>query len=138
MGREAPHRARDAARDVPLEHSPYLGGGTKPRRPLETSHQHGHRRVFPGRNTLIDLLQDNDHNIVNQRGGVPEAVAGGRVRIAFEHGFLDISNFRPAPPYGHAVATVDGQFETVLSATRSCAATSNASTKCSSATSSTS
>ncbi len=93
---------------------------------------------FPGRNTLIDLLQDNDHNIVNQRGGVPEAVAGGRVRIAFEHGFLDISNFRPAPPYGHAVATVDGQFETVLSATRSCAATSNASTKCSSATSSTS
>ncbi|MCY4511305.1 MAG: hypothetical protein OXG35_30725 [Acidobacteria bacterium] len=37
--------------------------------------------LLPGRNTLIDLLQDN----------------------------------RPDPPYGHAVATVDGQLEKVLS-----------------------
>ena len=53
--------------------------------------------LLPGRNTLIDLLQDNDRNIINQLGGTPEAVAGGRVKIAFENGFLDISTFRPAP-----------------------------------------
>ena len=70
---------------------------------------------FPAGTTLIDLLQDNHRNIVNQLGGNPEAVAGGRVKIAFENGFLDISNFRPDPPCGHAIATVDGQLEKVLS-----------------------
>ena len=57
--------------------------------------------LLPGRNTLIDLLQDNDRNIVNQLGGTPEAVAGGRVKIAFENGFLDISTFRPDPRHRH-------------------------------------
>ena len=71
--------------------------------------------LLPGRNTLIDLLHDNDRNIINQLGGNPEAVAGGRVKIAVENGFLDISTFRPDPPYGHAIATVDGQLEKVLS-----------------------
>ena len=94
---------------------PHLGGGTilaarwKHRISTDTD------VLLPGRNTLIDLLQDNDRNIVNQLGGAPEAVAAGRVKIAFEHGFLDISTFRPDPPYGHAVATVDGQLERVLS-----------------------
>ena len=94
---------------------PHLGGGTI----LAARWKHRISTdidvLLPGRNTLIDLLQDNDRNIVNQLGGTPEAVAGGRVKIAFEHGFLDISTFRPDPPYGHAVATVDGQLETVLS-----------------------
>ena len=73
--------------------------------------------LLPGRNALIliDLLQDNDRNIVDQLGGTPEAVAAGRVKTAFEHGLLDISTFRPDPPYGDAVATVDGQLERVLS-----------------------
>ena len=99
------------ARSIP----PHLGGGTI----LAARWKH---RIstdidmhLPDRNTLIDLLQDNDRNIVNQLGGAPDAVAGGRVKIAFEHGFLDISTFRPDPPYGHAVATVDGRPETVLS-----------------------
>ena len=39
--------------------------------------------LLPGRNTLIDLLHRNDRNIVNQLGGTPEGVAGGRVKIAF-------------------------------------------------------
>ena len=94
---------------------PHLGGGTI----LAARWKHRISTdidvLLPGRNTLIDLLQDNDRNIVNQLGGTPDAVGGGRVKIAFEHGFLDISTFRPDPPYGHAVATVDGQPETVLS-----------------------
>lgn len=94
---------------------PHLGGGTI----LAARWKHRISTdidvLLPGRNTLIDLLQDNDRNIVNQLGGTPDAVAGGRVKIAFEHGFLDISTFRPAPPYGHATATVDGQLEKVLS-----------------------
>ena len=94
---------------------PHLGGGTI----LAARWKHRISTdidvLLPGRNTLIDLLQDNDRNIVNQLGGTPEAVSGGRVKIAFEHGFLDISTFRPDPPYGHALATVDGQLEKVLS-----------------------
>ena len=94
---------------------PHLGGGTI----LAARWKHRISTdidvLLPGRNTLIDLLQDNDRNLVNQLGGAPDAVAGGRVKIAFEHGFLDISTFRPDPPYGHAVATVDGRPETVLS-----------------------
>ena len=94
---------------------PHLGGGTI----LAARWKHRISTdidvLLPGRNTLIDLLQDNDRNIVNQLGGTPDAVAGGRVKIAFEHGFLDISTFRPDPPYGHATATVDGQLEKVLS-----------------------
>ena len=94
---------------------PHLGGGTI----LAARWKHRISTdigvLLPGRNTLIDLLQDNDRNIVSQLGGAPDAVAGGRVKIAFEHGFLDISTFRPDPPYGHAVATVDGRPETVLS-----------------------
>ena len=95
--------------------SPHLGGGTI----LAARWKHRISTdidvLLPGRNTLIDLLQDNDRNVVNQLGGTPAAVAGGRVKIAFEHGFLDISTLRPDPPYGHAIATVDGQPETVLS-----------------------
>ncbi|MCY3819052.1 MAG: hypothetical protein OXH52_06770 [Gammaproteobacteria bacterium] len=72
MGREAPHRARDAARDVPLEHSPYLGGGTILAARLEASHQHRHRRAPARPNTLIDLLQDNDRNIVDRLEGTPK------------------------------------------------------------------
>ena len=71
---------------------------------------------LPGRNTLFDLLHRNDHNIVNQLEVTPlEAVAGGRVRTAFEYGFLDISTFRPGLHYGHAIVTVDGRLEEVLS-----------------------
>ena len=94
---------------------PHLGGGTI----LAARWKHRISTdidvLLPGRNTLIDLLQDNDRNIVDQLGGIPEAVAGGRVKIAFEHGFLDISTFRPDPPYGHTTATVGGQLESVLS-----------------------
>ena len=94
---------------------PHLGGGTI----LAARWKHRISTdidvLLPGRNTLIDLLQDNDRNIVDQLGGIPEAVAGGRVKIAFDHGFLDISTFRPDPPYGHTTATVGGQLETVLS-----------------------
>ena len=105
------YRPRCSARTFP----PHLGGGTI----LAARWKHRVSTdidvLLPGRNTLIDLLQDNDRNIVDQLGGTPEAVAAGRVKIAFEHGFLDISTFRPDPPYGDAVATVDGQLERVLS-----------------------
>ena len=53
--------------------------------------------LVPGCNTLIDLLQDNDRNIVKQLGGTPEAGAGGRVKIAFEHGFSTSPPSVPPP-----------------------------------------
>ena len=37
------------------------------------------------------------------------------MKIAFDHGCLDISTFRPDSPYGHAIATVDGRLEKDLS-----------------------
>ena len=101
MGREAQHRSRDTP--------PRCSAGAFPR---TSARWKRHDPLLPGRNTLIDLLQDNDRNIINQLGGNPEAVACGRVKIAFENGFLDISTFRPD---GHAIATVDGQLEKVLS-----------------------
>ena len=94
---------------------PHIGGGTilaaRWRHRLSTDID----VLLPGRNSLIDLLQENDRNIVKQLGGTPEAVSGGRVKIAFEHGRLDLSTFRPDPPYGQHNAVVDDQLEQVLS-----------------------
>ena len=94
---------------------PHIGGGTI----LAARWRHRVSTdidvLLPGRNSLIDLLQENDRNIVKQLGGTPEAVGGGRVKIAFEHGRIDISTFRPNPPYGQGEAGVDGQLEHVLS-----------------------
>ena len=54
---------------------PYLGGGTI----LAARWMHRISTdvdvLLPGRNTLMDLLQDNDRNIVNQIGGTTGAVA---------------------------------------------------------------
>ncbi len=65
---------------------PHLGGGTI----LAARWKHGTSTdsdlLLPSRNTLIDLLQDNHRNIVNQLVGTPEALGGGRVKIAVEHG----------------------------------------------------
>ena len=97
---------------------PHIGGGTilaaRWRHRLSTDID----VLLPGRNSLIDLLQENDRNIVKQLGGTPEAVSSGRVKIAFEHGRLDLSTFRPDPPYGQREAAVDGQLEQVLSTTQ--------------------
>ena len=51
-------------------------------------------------------------------GGTAEAVSGGRITIAFEHGRLDLSTFRPDPPCAQREAAVDGQPEQVLSTTQ--------------------
>ena len=77
---------------------PHLGGGTilaarwKHRISIDID------LLLPGQNTLIDLLQDNHRNIVNQLGGTPEAVAGGRVRIQPP---------RDRPPERHALHPQD-------------------------------
>ena len=94
---------------------PHLGGGTI----LAARWQH---RVstdidifLPGRNTLIDLVQDNDKNIVAQLGGTPEATSTGHVKIGFEHGKMDLVVLKPDPPFGETRALVDGNPELVLS-----------------------
>lgn len=111
---------RDVLHSIPPERflstiRPHLGGGTilaaRWRHRLSTDID----ILLPGRNSLVDLLQENDRNIVNRLGGNPEAVSAGRVKIAFEHGRIDISTFRPDPPYGHDETSVDGQLEQVLS-----------------------
>ena len=109
-------------RDVRPEHSPAPRRRHDPRSPLEALHQHRHRTCsFPAGTPLIDPLQDNDRNIVNQLGGTPEAVAGGRVKIAFENGFLDISTFRPDPPTATPSPPSTASSRRFSPATRSCA-----------------
>ena len=82
---------RDIVHSLPDEGTgrtvrPHLGGGTT------LAARWGHRRstdidiLLPGRNTLIDLAQDNDDNIARRLGGEPEAVSGGRIKIAFSEG----------------------------------------------------
>ena len=69
---------------------PHLGGGTT------LAARWGHRRstdidiLLPGRNTLLDLAQDNDDNIARRLGGEPEAVSGARIKIAFSEGKIDL------------------------------------------------
>ena len=94
---------------------PHLGGGTT------LAARWGHRRstdidvLFPGRNTLIDLAQDNDDNIARRLGGEPEAVSGGRIKIAFSEGKIDLSTLRPSPSLGQQEAVVEERKEIVLS-----------------------
>ena len=88
----------------------------RPRSPLVAPDQHRHRRVpsrpqHPHRPAAPQRPQHRQP----ARRHPPEAVAGGRVRTAVEYGFLDISTFRPELHYGHAIVTVDGQLEKVLS-----------------------
>ena len=94
---------------------PHLGGGTT------LAARWRHRRstdidlLLPGRNTLIDLAQDNDDNIARRLGGEPEAVSGSRIKIAFPEGKIDLSTLRPSPSAGQQEAAVDGHKEIVLS-----------------------
>ena len=97
---------------------PHIGGGTilaaRWRHRLSTDID----VLLPSRNSLIDLLQENDRNIVKKLDGTAEAASGGRITIAFEHGRLDLSTFPPDPPCAQREAAVDGQPEQVLSTTQ--------------------
>ena len=104
---------REIVHDLPPELfqaaiRPQLGGGTI----LAARWQHRVSTdidiVIPGRNTLVELIQDNDDNIVKRLGGTPESMAPARVKIAFAHGKLDLSILKPDPPFAQAEALVDG------------------------------
>ena len=94
---------------------PHLGGGTA------LAARWGHRVsvdidvVFPGRGTLVDLLQDDAHNILEPLRGESRIIDGQRVEIAFPEGSLDLAAIEPTPALGHAEAVVDGRPEMVLS-----------------------
>ena len=95
---------------------PHLGGGTV------LAARWGHRLsadidiLLPGRETLLDLLQDDERNVVRRLGGAPEAVdVGRRVKAAFAHGRIGLSIQAPDPRQGHAEALVDGEKAVVLS-----------------------
>ena len=95
---------------------PHLGGGTV------LAARWGHRLsadvdvLLPGRETLIDLLWDDERNLAKRLGGELEAVdPGHRVAVAFAHGRLGLSAEEPDPEQGHAEALVDGEKEVVLS-----------------------
>ena len=117
---------------------PHLGGGTilaaRWRHRLSTDID----VLLPGRNSLIDVLQENDDNIVTRLGGTPEAVGGGRVKIAFEHGRLDLSTFRPDPPTATGKRSSTATGNSCSRAGKSSGGSSNAWNRCSCATSSTS
>ena len=65
---------------------PHIGGGTT----LAARWKHRLSTdidiLLPGRNTLIDLLQDDERNVVRRLGGEPEAVTDRRAKIAFTRG----------------------------------------------------
>ncbi|MCY4510835.1 MAG: nucleotidyl transferase AbiEii/AbiGii toxin family protein [Acidobacteria bacterium] len=65
---------------------PHIGGGTT----LAARWKHRLSTdidiLLPERNTLIDLLQDDERNVVRRLGGEPEAVTDRRAKIAFTRG----------------------------------------------------
>ena len=93
---------------------PHIGGGTT----LAARWKHRLSTdidiLLPGRNTLIDLLQDDERNVVRRLGGEPEAVTDRRAKIAFTRGKIDLCILKPDPAQGHAEASVDGEKEIVL------------------------
>ena len=60
---------------------------------------------LPGRETLIDLLQHDERNVVGRLGGEPEIV-DAVVTTAFAHGSLP---GEPDPRRGHEEALIDGK-----------------------------
>lgn len=110
---------REIIHSLPMEPTervvrPHLGGGTT------LAARIGHRLstdidiLLPGRNSLIDLAQDNNENIIERLGGTAEAVTGGRIKIAVRNGEIDLSILRPTPSEGQHEALIDGQPEMVL------------------------
>lgn len=93
---------------------PHLGGGTV------LAARIGHRRstdidiLLPGRDSLIDLAQENDENIIRRLGGKPEAVTDRRIKIGLAHGEIDLAIMRPIPSEGQEEARIDGHTEMVL------------------------
>ena len=113
-------RAREVIHSLPAEDTgrivvPHIGGGTL----LAARWKHRLSAdidiLLPGRNSLIRFAQDNDDNLARRLGGEPEAQTGSRIKIAFEHGKLDISVLRPSPARAERQASVDGVGEMVLS-----------------------
>ena len=113
-------RAREVIHSLPAEDTgrivvPHIGGGTL----LAARWKHRLSTdidiLLPGRNSLIRFAQDNDDNLARRLGGEPEAQTGSRIKIAFEHGKLDISVLRPSPARAERQASVDGVTEMVLS-----------------------
>lgn len=97
---------------------PHLGGGTI----LAARWQH---RVsvdidvfLPGRNSLVDLQQEDEQNLLRRLGGTPEQVGPQRIKIAFAESKLDLSTLAPKPERGHGNAIVDGRTEVVLSSSQ--------------------
>ena len=110
---------RDVIHSLPAEVfgqpiRPHIGGGTT----LAARWKHRLSAdidiLLPGRNTLIDLLQDDERNVVRRLGGEPEAVTDRRAKIAFTRGKIDLCILKPDPAQGHAEALVDGEKEVVL------------------------
>ena len=110
---------REIVHDLPDEGTgrkviPHLGGGTT----LAARWKHRVSTdidiLLPGRNTLIDLAQDNDENIARRLGGSPVAVGGSRIKVGFAEGEIDLTTLRPMPSEGHKESEVEGRTEIVL------------------------
>lgn len=96
---------RDVIHSLPAEAfgqpiRPHIGGGTT----LAARWKHRLSTdidiLLPGRNTLIDLLQDDERNVVRRLGGEPEAVTDRRAKIAFTRGKIDLCILKPDPAQG--------------------------------------
>lgn len=71
--------------------------------------------VFPGRESLTDLLENDPHSILQRLGGTPDVVDHRQIVIGFPNGAIDLAAIDPKPELGQADALVDGRLETVLS-----------------------
>ena len=70
--------------------------------------------LFTDRESLIDLCQGDENDVVELLQGQPERIDGRHIRVSFGTGSIDLTVLRPIPPEGQHEAVVEGLREMVL------------------------
>ena len=70
--------------------------------------------LFTDRESLIDLCQGDENDVVELLKGEPERIDGRHIRVSFGAGSIDLTVLRPIPPEGQHEALVEGRREMVL------------------------
>jgi len=70
--------------------------------------------LFTDRESLINLCQGDENDVVELLKGEPERIDGRHIRVGFGTGSIDLTVLRPIPPEGQHEAVVEGRREMVL------------------------
>ncbi len=110
---------RDIIRNLPGESGErpgraHLCGGTILAARLEHRLSTDIGLLFTDRESLINLCQGDENDIVELLQGEPERVDGRHIRVSFGDGSIDLTVLRPIPPEGQHEAVVEGRPEMVL------------------------